>query len=66
MAQVKIFGRDIHLKMNRKRLSEATYTSVMEALKYPKEKKFHRFISLKNRVLLIKRAKKLSLLVVKN
>lgn len=46
MAQVKIFGLRRSLEGNRLAISEATHSSVMDALKYPAEKKFHRFIAL--------------------
>lgn len=46
MAQVKIFGLRRSLEGNRLAISEAIHSSVMEALEYPAEKKFHRFIAL--------------------
>lgn len=46
MAQVKIFGLRRPLEGNRLAISEAIHSSVMEALEYPAEKKFHRFIAL--------------------
>jgi phenylpyruvate tautomerase PptA (4-oxalocrotonate tautomerase family) len=48
MAQVKIYGLAQHLDENREQISEAIHASVMSAFEYPPEKKFHRFISLKN------------------
>lgn len=46
MAQVKIYGLRASIECNRRRLSEAIHQAVVEALSYPPEKKFQRFISL--------------------
>jgi len=46
MAQIKIYGLRDNLQENREALSRAIHDAVMNALEYPKEKKFHRFISL--------------------
>jgi len=46
MAQVTIFGLRRSLDGNRLAISEAIHSSVMEALEYPPEKRFHRFIAL--------------------
>ncbi len=46
MAQVKIFGLRSTLDPLRSMLSEAIHAAVMEALAYPPEKRFHRFIAL--------------------
>lgn len=46
MAQVKIFGLKTHLEPIRKELSDAIHSAVVEALAYPQEKRFHRFIGL--------------------
>jgi phenylpyruvate tautomerase PptA (4-oxalocrotonate tautomerase family) len=46
MAQVKIFGLQRSLQNSRAAISQAIHLSVMEALEYPAEKKFHRFIAL--------------------
>ncbi len=46
MAQVKIFGIQSNLEPIRKALSDAIHRAVVEALAYPPEKRFHRFISL--------------------
>ena len=46
MAQIKIYGLKSVLARNIEPLSSAIHASVMEALQYPKEKKFHRFIGL--------------------
>ena len=45
MAQVKIYGLHTNLEKNRVSLSESIHQSVMEALSYPAEKLFHRFIA---------------------
>ena len=44
MAQIKIYGLRATLDAQRKLISEAIHKSVMSALEYPAEKKFHRFI----------------------
>ena len=46
MAQVKIFGLRRSLQSCRAMISQAIHSSVMEALEYPLEKRFHRFIAL--------------------
>lgn len=46
MAQVTIFGLRRSLDGNRAAISEAIHSSVMDALAYPPEKRFHRFIAL--------------------
>jgi phenylpyruvate tautomerase PptA (4-oxalocrotonate tautomerase family) len=46
MAQIKIFGVRRSLEKHRLALSHAIHASVMEALAYPAEKKFHRFFPL--------------------
>lgn len=46
MAQVKIFGLRSTLNPLRTVLSDAIHRAVMEALAYPPEKRFHRFIGL--------------------
>jgi hypothetical protein len=46
MAQVKIFALRRSLENDRAAISQAIHSSVMEALEYPPEKKFHRFIGL--------------------
>jgi phenylpyruvate tautomerase PptA (4-oxalocrotonate tautomerase family) len=46
MAQVKIFGLQSNLDPIRKTLSDAIHRAVVEALAYPPEKRFHRFIGL--------------------
>ena len=46
MAQVKIYGLEKNIEANRAVISESIHRSVMTALEYPPEKKFHRFIRL--------------------
>jgi phenylpyruvate tautomerase PptA (4-oxalocrotonate tautomerase family) len=48
MAQVKIFGLKTQLDPIRKELSDAIHSAVVEALAYPPEKRFHRFVGLSN------------------
>ena len=44
MSQIKIYGLKSNLDKNKTLISKAIHDSVMLALKYPKEKRFHRFI----------------------
>ncbi len=46
MSQVKIFGLRTALDACKGALSDAIHAAVMEALAYPAEKRFHRFIGL--------------------
>lgn len=46
MAQIKIYGLKENIDSHCEAISGAIHKSVMNALQYPKEKKFHRFISL--------------------
>lgn len=46
MAQVKIFGNRSFITEKRQQISDAVHMSVMDALSYPREKRFHRFIGL--------------------
>lgn len=46
MAQIKIYGLRTSIDQLRSRLSDAIHRSVVEALAYPPEKRFHRFICL--------------------
>jgi phenylpyruvate tautomerase PptA (4-oxalocrotonate tautomerase family) len=46
MAQVKIYGLRRALDGHRAALSNAIHAAVMEALAYPAEKRFHRFMPL--------------------
>lgn len=49
MAQVKIYGLKSHIEGSRTSISAAVHAAVMEALRYPEEKKFHRFFPLEPR-----------------
>ncbi|HXU94793.1 MAG TPA: tautomerase family protein [Gallionella sp.] len=46
MAQVKIYGLNSSLTKNISSLSSAIHSAVVEALAFPPDKKFHRFIGL--------------------
>ena len=46
MAQVKIYGRRSALTRHREALSDAIHAAVVEALGFPPDKRFHRFIAL--------------------
>jgi 4-oxalocrotonate tautomerase family enzyme len=46
MAQIKIYGIKSRLKLYAPLLSDAIHQSVIEALNYPVDKRFHRFIAL--------------------
>jgi len=46
MSQVKIFGLRTALDTCKEALSDAIHAAVMEALDYPAEKRFHRFVGL--------------------
>jgi 4-oxalocrotonate tautomerase family enzyme len=46
MAQVKIYGLKTHLAQHSAKLSDAIHACVVEALQYPVDKRFHRFIDL--------------------
>lgn len=46
MAQIKIFARRETIARHREALSRAIHAAVMQALAYPAEKRFHRFIGL--------------------
>ncbi|WP_150468149.1 tautomerase family protein [Francisella sp. SYW-9] len=45
MSQIKIFGLENNLKEIREQLSEIIHTTIIDVLSFPKDKKFHRFIS---------------------
>ena len=47
MAQVKIYGLDRQLKSIQEQLSEVIHSCVVEALKFPVDKKFHRFFPMR-------------------
>ena len=46
MAQIKVYGLRSSIERNRTKLSEAIHQAVVEALNYPAEKRFQRFIRL--------------------
>jgi phenylpyruvate tautomerase PptA (4-oxalocrotonate tautomerase family) len=46
VAQVKVFALRATIAAHRSELSEAIHDSVVEAFRYPVEKRFHRFIAL--------------------
>ena len=46
MSQIKIYGLKNSLKSHQTKLSDAIHRAVVEALAYPVDKKFHRFIGL--------------------
>jgi len=46
MAQVKIYGLRSTLDLHKQGLSQAIHRGVVEALAYPADKQFHRFIGL--------------------
>ena len=43
MAQIKIYGISAHLNPIKKQLSDVIHGCVVEALQFPKDKRFHRF-----------------------
>ncbi|WP_432773043.1 tautomerase family protein [Francisella salimarina] len=45
MSQVKIFGLEENIKEIRALLSEIIHKTIIDVLSFPKDKKFHRFIS---------------------
>jgi len=46
MAQIKIYGLRAHLKLKRGKLSDTLHTCIVEAFKYPENKRAHRFFYL--------------------
>ena len=46
MAQVKIYGRKEALKNIRQRLSDTVHNVIVDILKFPQDKRYHRFIAL--------------------
>jgi phenylpyruvate tautomerase PptA (4-oxalocrotonate tautomerase family) len=46
VAQVKIYGLKTHLDQHTMQLSDVIHSCVVEALHYPVDKRFHRFIDL--------------------
>jgi len=47
MAQIKIYGIDTQLNPLKKQLSQTIHRCVVEALQFPKDKKFHRFFPMR-------------------
>ena len=47
MAQIKIYGIDTHLNSIKPALSDVIHACVVETLKFPVEKRFHRFFPIK-------------------
>lgn len=47
MAQIKIYGIDSQLNPIKKQLSDVIHRCVVEALQFPKDKRFHRFFPMK-------------------
>ena len=47
MAQIKVYGIDSHLNPIKEKLSDVIHSCVVEALVFPKDKRFHRFFSMK-------------------
>ena len=43
MAQIKVYGRREHLEPVKQRLSDAIHSCVVEALRFPVDKRAHRF-----------------------
>lgn len=46
MGQIKIFGLADQINQHKEKMSEVIHSCVMDALKYPADKKFHRFFPL--------------------
>jgi len=46
MGQIKIFGLTCELNKNKEKMSEILHSCIVDALKYPQDKKFHRFFPL--------------------
>jgi len=47
MAQIKVYGIDIHLNPIKEQLSDVIHGCMVEALKFPKDKRFHRFFPMR-------------------
>ena len=47
MAQIKVYGIDSHLNPIKEQLSDLIHSCVVEALVFPKDKRFHRFFTMK-------------------
>jgi len=48
MGQVKVYGLKTNIEKNRSGISNAIHSSIIEALNFPEDKKFQRFIKLDN------------------
>ena len=46
MAQIKIYGHKNHIRARRTELSDAIHLALVNALSYPEDKRFQRFIAL--------------------
>jgi phenylpyruvate tautomerase PptA (4-oxalocrotonate tautomerase family) len=46
MSQVKIYGHRASLQVHRTQLSDAIHSAIVDALSFPPDKRFHRFIAL--------------------
>ena len=47
MAQIKVYGIDSHLNPIKEQLSDVIHGCMVEALKFPKDKRFHRFFPMR-------------------
>ncbi len=47
MAQIKVYGIDSHLNPIKEQLSDVIHSCIVEALVFPKDKRFHRFFPMK-------------------
>jgi len=47
VAQIKVYGIDSHLNPIKEQLSEVIHGCVVEALKFPEDKRFHRFFPMR-------------------
>jgi len=47
MAQIKIYGIDTHLNPIKEQLSDVIHGCVVDALVFPKDKRFHRFFPMR-------------------
>jgi len=47
MAQIKVYGIDSYLNPIKEQLSDVIHSCVVEALVFPKDKRFHRFFPMK-------------------
>jgi 4-oxalocrotonate tautomerase family enzyme len=47
MAQIKVYGVDMHLNPIKKQLSDVIHGCVVEVLVFPEDKRFHRFFPMR-------------------